>query len=257
MLFGYCAPVAELEAVSRAGFDFVELRGKEVAALSEADFAALCALLARLGLPCRGFNAYCGSEITIAGPRYDRQANRAYAALLARRGRALGIAQAGVGSPFSRRLPEGFDRALASRQVAEFLADADEFFAPEGIRVGMEALAPEFCNCVNLCDEAADLARAVPGGRVGLILDFYNMERNGEAERELDSLLPLILHVHISDDAGDPFRRSLPRPEKYPLHRQRLLRLRRAGYDGSVSIETDLPLDETAGAEALAFLRSL
>jgi len=257
MRFGCCSPISSLDIVAAAGYDFVELRGKEVAALSEADFDRLCRRLEELSLPCPGFNAYCGTDITIAGPGYDRQVTRDYAQLLAQRGRALGISQVGVGSPFSRRLPEGFDPALAHKQVGEFLSDSARCFAEAGISVGMEALAPEFCNCVNLCDEAVALVREVPEKNVGLILDFYNMERNDEGERELDTLAPLILHVHVSDDAGDPFRRSMLRPEKYALHRERLLRLRRVGYDGTVSVETDLPLELSSASETLAFLRSI
>lgn len=257
MEFGCCASIGEISAVSNAGYSFVELRGKEIFALSDGEFAHLQRQLDKLALPCRGFNAYCPPEIVIAGPGYDRQAARSYARVLAQRGAALQIRQVGIGSPFSRRLPKDYDSALAFAQVRDFLADTAECFAPANIRVGMEPLARSFCNCVNLCNEAIRLTDALPGCHIGLILDFYNMEQNGEDDRELDSLAPLILHVHVSDDEQDVYRRSMLHPSRYAVHQERLERLRRAGYDGTLSVETDLPLHLDTAQETLRFLRSL
>ncbi|MCI8970000.1 MAG: sugar phosphate isomerase/epimerase [Oscillibacter sp.] len=255
MIFGHCAQFDEVKRVKSAGYAFVELRGRAVSAMPEADFSALRQELEALELPCLGFNAYCPAEVVIAGPGYDRRRTRSYASYLAGRAGQLGIRQVGIGSPASRRLPLGFDRQLAAKQAETFLADTAECFAPMGVRVALEPLAPFFCDFINTYDEAMEYIHALTEHGVGLILDFLNMELGGEDSRELESLVPHILHVHMSDYAETPWQRDEPKPCRIQIHQERLRHLRSAGYDGAVSIETDLPLDEKRAAETLASVR--
>lgn len=256
MKFGCCAKVEEIDALVRTGYTFTEFPGKEIAAMTENDFVRLAKKMKQYGLSCVGFNAYCPKEIVIAGAGYDREATKAYARLLAERGSHLGIRQIGVGSPFSRYLPLGYDRKLAFTQVREFIMDSAEILNPKGIKVGLEALAGCYCNCVNTCEEALRIIQSADNPGVGLILDFYNMERQGEADRELDSLIPYILHTHISDDDHDPFRRAALKPERYAIHLKRLLRLQEAGYTGTVNVEMDLPLNDAELLEMQAFFKT-
>lgn len=257
MIFGHCARFEDVKQVKDAGYSFVELQGKLAATMMERDFDALCRKLEELELPCAGFNAYCPAEVVMAGPGYDRKRTRAYAGYLASRAKRLGVRQVGVGSPASRRLPPGFDRKTAAGQLTAFLADTAECFAQAGVRVALEPLAPFFCNFVNSYDEAMEYVQSLRGEGVGLILDFLNMELSGEDGRELESLAPYILHVHISDYAESPWQRDELKPSLYPVHRERLRRLRAAGYDGTVSIETDLPFDRARARETLAAVRTV
>ena len=258
MIFGCVASVSNVELVKEAGLAFTEIHGKAIDALTDEAFDDLCRRLEALELPCIGFNAYCPPEITIAGPKYDREQNRAYIRRLARRAEALHIKQVGVGSPKSRILPEDFDRKLAFRQVEEFLLDNVEVYAPLGIGVALEPLADCFCNCVNTCDEALEIISRLQDAHVGLIYDLYSMERQGEADRSIMELMPYISHVHISDDvAGEPYSRCMLHPLRYELHRKRLQRLQDAGYTGTVSLETDLPLSAPQLASSAAFLRTI
>lgn len=257
MKFGHCAQPGEFAAVKRSGYAFTELRGKAVAAMSDEAFDQVCRELDELELPCLGFNAYCPAEVVIAGPGYDRANTRAYAARLAARAGRLGIRQVGIGSPASRTLPEGYDRKKAKAQLREFLMDTAECFDPVGVKVALEPLAPCFCNCVNDYDEGEAIARALQPHKVGLILDFLNMELSGEDERELLTLVPSVLHTHISDYDGTPYRRDKLKPAYYERHRERLRRLKAAGYDGSVSIETDLPYDEERAQQTLLAIRDI
>lgn len=258
MIFGCVSSVSTIEMVKEAGLAFTEIHGKAVGALPEDEFSRLCRKLEEMELPCIGFNAYCPPEITIAGPGYDRRQNLEYIRHMARRAAALGIRQVGVGSPKSRILPEGFDRKLAIRQISEFLLDNVDAYEPLGIGVALEPLAACFCNCVNTCDEALEVITHLEGAHVGLIYDLYSMERQGEADRSISELMPYISHVHISDDvAGDPYSRCMLHPLRYDLHRARLQRLKSAGYTGTVSLETDLPLSAPQLASSAAFLRTI
>lgn len=257
MEFGSNAKTDEIDILFRAGYHIAEFSGKEIAIMSEENFAHLHSKLEEYGIHCVGFNAYCPKEIVIAGPGYNREATKTYAKLLAERGKRLGIRQIGVGSPFSRQLPAGYDRDLAFEQVREFLVDSAEIFNPYGIKVGLEALGSCYCNCVNTCQEALTIVQSLKNPGIGLILDFYNMEQEGEADRELDTLIPHILHVHISDDDNDPFRRAAIKTEKYAIHQKRIRRLREAGYTGIVNAEMDLPLNEADLLRMKTFFQSI
>lgn len=254
MKIGCSAHIHELPAVEEAGFDYVELRGREVAALAPADLACLESQCERL--PCLGLNAYCPPEIVIAGPGFDRRRAQTYAETLAARAVRLGVRVVGIGSPASRVLPEGFSYDLAAEQAKSFTKDTAEAFGRYGISVGFEALGYCFCNFINHMSEAAALVESLGIPSAGIILDFYNMELSGEAQLPFAPYISRILHVHLSDDLGTPDRRSFLRPEKLPLHEARVKALISAGYAGALTLEIDTPVDHTA-KESLVFLRNL
>ncbi|MCE5342685.1 MAG: sugar phosphate isomerase/epimerase [Eubacteriales bacterium] len=252
MLIGVTATPSELPVVARTGFDYVELSGKAVAAMPEDAFLALREALGQAGLPCLGFNACFPAEVTIAGPGFDPEKARRYAEILAGRALALGVRMVGVGSPFSRRIPDGYPEGRAMREAADFLRILRDVMAPAGVTVCVEALADCYCNFINTLPEAAVLAMLAD---CKVVLDYYNMELMGEANRDLRPYLPLIAHVHISDDDGSPQLRSPLKPEKAAIHRRRIRWLKEAGYDQIITLETDIPFSEVRAAESLRLLR--
>ena len=252
MLAGMTVAPEEAALAAAAGFDYVELSGKAVTAMPEDAFASLVQTLAHAGIPCLGLNACCPAEVTIAGPGFDPQAVDRYARALARRAEALGVRVIGVGSPLSRRLPPGYPTGRARAEATAFLRILRDRTAGAGVTVCVEALADCYCNFVNTLPEAAELA-ALAGCRV--VLDYYNMERMGEADTDVRPYLPLIAHAHISDDDGSPRLRAPLKAEKAEVHRARIRRLREAGYDRTMTLETDIPFSSARAAESLGLIR--
>ncbi|MPM78272.1 hypothetical protein SDC9_125283 [bioreactor metagenome] len=246
----------EISTARDLGFDFVELRGKAVQQLSPRLFEDLVTNLIACQMPCLSLNAYCPPDIVIAGVNYDRQKAQDYARALADRAKLLGVRKVGIGSPMSRQLPHGFDLKLAWKQAVEFTADAANIFGAEGIQISFEALGGCFCNFINHVDTAVSLIQELSDFSVGLVLDFYNMEKSDEADLPLNAFSHLISHVHVSDDLGSCTQRSFLLPEKYLEHTARIKRLMGAGYNDTLSLEIDIPLDERAG-QSLKFLQSL
>lgn len=238
-----------------AGLDYAELSGRNVCAMESGEFLRLKHVIGDTGLPCRGFNAYCPQEVRIAGPGYSPQTAREYAMRSLSRAEELGVQVVGIGSPMSRNLPEGFDRALAMRQAAEFFAITAEVFAANGIIVCVEALGPCYCNFINRLSEAQAIVRTADLDNLKLVADFYNMEHSGEADIPLEPYLPDIAHVHISDDAGSPRERWFLKPEKREQHITRLQKLFKAGYHGNVTLEIDLPANPGEAAQSIRVLR--
>ena len=256
MLLGCCAPVEFSGDVARFGFDFIELPGKQLHAQTAEEFLGTERTLSAAGLRCLALNAYCPPEIVIAGAGFRLENATAYARSLARRASALGVENIGIGSPASRNLPEGYDRALAWSQAVDFVKTTAEEFAKLGITVCVEAVGRCYCNFINTLDEAIALANAVKLENCKIVADFYNMEHVGEADIDLAGYLPMIGHAHISDDDESPQRRYFLKPQKAALHKLRLGYLYRLGYDHKISLEIDVPPDECLCAESLDIMRA-
>lgn len=256
MRLGIVVTPRDYPAACASGYDYVEMAGRSVAAMTDAQFDELKAVVLAGRLPCLGLNAYCPPEVAIIGSRFSAEAARAYAARLAGRAAQLGVRVVGVGSPMSRVLEPGYDEALAWRQAAAFFQETGRAFAPFGITVCIEALGPCYCNFINRLEEAKRLQDAVGEANVRLLADFYNMEHSGEADLPLADSMPRIAHAHISDDAGSPSVRSYLKPEKQAIHARRVGRLRQAGYSGNLTLEIDVPFDAQAAAESLAILQT-
>lgn len=52
-------------------------------------------------------------------------------------------------------------------------------------------MRPFFCNFVNNYDEGMEYVAALSDNRIGLILDFLNMELSHEDDRDLRPLVPM------------------------------------------------------------------
>src|SRR5215467_970307 len=75
---GYCASLSDIDAVKSAGFDYIELRTSEVAALSDADYEELAARLERMQLPVPVTYQFMPPGIKITGPQANRERQMNY-----------------------------------------------------------------------------------------------------------------------------------------------------------------------------------
>jgi len=246
---------ADYQLIAGAGLDYAEFSGRNVCAMEPGTFKELTHIVRDAGLPCRGFNAYCPPAVRIAGPGYSAVAAREYAKRCLERSAELGVRVIGIGSPFSRNLPEGFDWKAAMRQAEEFFAVTAEVFSEQGIVICIEALGPCYCNFINRLEEAQPIVRAANMKNLKLVIDFYNMEHSGEADIPLEPFFQDIAHAHISDDAGSPQKRWFLKPGKRDLHMSRLSRLFTLGYRGGVTLEIDLPANIKDAAQSVGILR--
>ena len=184
--------------VKSVGYDYLEFSGKGLVAMTEEEYQELKKDLSRTGLRCECLTAYCPPEIIIAGPGFDPENAADYAKQVAKRAQELSVCNVSVGSPFSRNLPEGFDRKLAKEQACRFFEETARVFAPYGITVCVEPLGRCFCNFINDLSEAEEIIVRVGAKNLGMVVDFYNMEQNGDADQDLGKYLSVILHAHIS-----------------------------------------------------------
>lgn len=145
---------------------------------------------------------------------------------------AVGCPSLVFGNPRQRRVPAGArpDDALG------FFAEISAYARLHGTAVALEANPAVYGT--NFCTASAEAfawARRVPGLRANY--DVGTQLTNGEPPALLPEQLDIVAHIHLSEPQLAPIR---PRPE----HRALAEGLRRAGYQGFVSVEMKAqPLD--------------
>lgn len=238
MLLGCSVLPDEIPLAAALGWNYVEMAGKQVAAMSDSTFERTLRALRDCRISCLALNAYCPPDIIIAGPAFDVRKAYEYAHSMAFRAKAMGVERIGIGSPNSRILPAGYPHKRAWQEAIDFVHATQDGL--DGIEVCVEALGSYFCNFLTTISQSAALASEAG---CGLILDFYQMELEGEADICLEPYLGIIRHAHLSDDDGLPTLRAPLDAAKRALHQARIRRLRDTGYGGCLSLETDIPLD--------------
>lgn len=248
LLVGYCTD--DLERAKAAGFDYAEIGVRHFTALSDEAFAAFLARHRQVGLPTPVGYLFLPTDMKVTGPATDEAREMDYVRRAFARARRLGIETIVFGSGPARRVPEGFPREVAFQQLVSFARRIAPEAARHGIVVSVEAQRKEETNIVNTTAEAITWVDAVAHPNFQVMVDFYHLA----FEREDPAILgraKRIAHVHFANPTGRVFPRQW---DEYD-YASFFASLRRAGYEGRISIEgrtSDLPAD---GPRAIAFLR--
>lgn len=237
MRFGCCASYRDADFVREIGYDFIELAGKEIAALDAQAFREAEAIVRESGLFCKGFNAYCDPSVTIVGEGYDNTRTREYAKFICERGAQLGIESVGIGSPASRKVKPGFSVEEARKQAVEFVATTAEEAAPYGICVLWESLNEGVCLYGVDTAEALRVLDGVKMDNVGLVLDFHHMHQMNLPAEEVMPAAPYIRHAHFSR-TGDN-KRGFLIEEQFPIYQAWADLAKRLAYNGTLSVEPE------------------
>ena len=236
MEIGCCAPMEKYQAVSDAGYDYIELPGFQLAAYDFTLFKNFVQITNMVYLPVTRINSYCGSEPKIIGEGFDPKSIKDYARGLMIKAEMLGVERVGIGSPKARQLPEGFDLALADEQCLEFLDITCREARDCGVEVLLEAVHPGYCNYINSTAKAVEMIERANIKNLNLILDLYNMKRSGEDWADIPKYLPFIKHMHISTDLGGLDRGLYSESDRAELT-ETIKAIKDSGYKGTVSIE--------------------
>lgn len=140
---------------------------------------------------------------------------------------ACGCKNLVFGSPKNRNIGEGETSAGA----AEFFGEIATFAHAHSTVIAMEANPALYgTNYICTTAEAANLVQKIANPGFKLNLDFGTVLANGEDLYEIEKLLPLVSHVHISEV-------NLLPPQRRGEHALLAKMLRAANYGGYVSIE--------------------
>lgn len=266
MKFGCCvnmlpgaetlAGIAYARPLKELGYDYIELPMSRLAALEERDFETVRDTLADLDLPCRACNDFMPARFQIVGEETTPEAElEAYLAGAFDRLERLGVPVAVFGSPWSRSCPEGFSRARALDQLADFLCRAGDLAAGHGVAVAIEHNNRAETNMLNRYADAAAMARTVDRPNVGTLCDYYHLRREKDSPDALLGVGRVPLHTHIARLEGRRYFTTLEGEE--PFLSQYVEVLARLGYTGGVSVEAPVTSPEAWRGLAETNLRTL
>jgi D-psicose/D-tagatose/L-ribulose 3-epimerase len=247
---GLCT--GDLRAAKEAGFDFAELRIREIVALPDADFARFEETHRAVGLTTPVGNWFLPPELKVVGPAVDLEAAMRYVRKAFDRSRRLGIERVVFGSGEARRVPEGFPREEAFRQLVAFGQRVAAEAGPRGLVVVIEPLRKQESNLVNTAAEALAWVEAVGHPSFQLMVDLFHLTEEAEDPSIIVRAAPHLRHVHVCNPRG----RVFPLPADGFDYAPFLSALRRIGYRGGVSIEASTDDLRGEGPRAIAFLRA-
>jgi sugar phosphate isomerase/epimerase len=153
---GYCGAITQIDDVKWAGFDYIDLRTSEVAALSDADYAQLAAKLKQVGLPVLATYQFIPANVKLTGPNVDKDQQMAYVRLALDRVSKLGAHVVAMGSGPARSYPDGFPKEQAYAQLVDFCKRLGPEARSRNIVIAIEPLRPEESNLIGTLAEALD-----------------------------------------------------------------------------------------------------
>jgi sugar phosphate isomerase/epimerase len=255
MEFGICTPVETSAAARAAGWDFVEESAQGLLQPLVGDAAWTGSARARSSaLPVRAVNLLVPASIKVVGPTVDAKQLRAYMTAAITRAASLGIRTLVYGSAGSRMVPDGFDRALAHRQVIDFLRICADVLTPykNNVVIAVEPLNRGECNFINTLAEALACAREVDHPAIQVLLDSYHLWLENEPLEVIREAGPWLNHVHVSDIE----KRAAPGETGQCDYRSFFAAVKSTGYDRTICVEavgfTDLA---AMGPRVLSFLK--
>src|SRR5262249_51148652 len=248
---GYCTGLGNLEAAKAAGFDYVELGATEIAGLSDADFDAAAAKIARLGIPTPAANLFVPQTIKVVGPNVNVEQLNAHVRKVMTRLSKLGVQVLIFGSGGARRVPDGFSRDEAYTQLVDFSRRAAREARPAGITVLIEPLRRQETNIINTTAEGLALVDAVNDPSFQLMIDFYHLASEHEDPAIVIKAKDHLRHLHVANPNGRVFPQKWDEFDYAPF----FANLKAIGYDKRISMEGNTTDLAAQGPVTVALLR--
>jgi sugar phosphate isomerase/epimerase len=248
---GYCTGLKNLDAAKAAGFDYVELSATEIASLGDDEFAAVAARIKALGLPTPAANLFLPATLKVTGPDIhpDQQMQHVHKALT--RLASLGTEIVVFGSGGARRVPDGFPKEEAFRQLVDFGRRAAREARAAGITITIEPLRMQETNIINTAAEGLDLVNAIADPNFELMIDFYHLASEHEDPAIVFKAKDHIRHLHMANPQGRVFPQAWDEYDYAPF----FANLRAIGYDRRISVEASTTDLGVQAPRAIALLR--
>ncbi len=167
--------------------------------VSEEVFRKNVALFQQLKTPVYAANIFIPGELKLVGPKVDEQAVLAYVDSIMYRLSQTDIRLIIWGSGGARRVPEGFDRKIARRQMITIGKKIAKVGARYNIVVALENLNSSETNFINTVEEALYIVKKVNHPNLRLDADIYHMLKENEPPDILAKTGKYLVHVEIAE----------------------------------------------------------
>lgn len=240
-----------IDSLSDFGYDYIELSLSHIAALDEKDYCELESRVLSSGLKCEACNNFIPPSLKLTGPLVDKERIRDYIEKALYRADRIGAKTVVFGSGGARAVPEGFPMDMAWNQLVDFLRLASDVAKKHGIVLTIEPLNKSECNIIHNLSDAQKLSEAVNLPNVRVLADYYHFAAENDSSDNIIKAGSNIGHVHFSRYEGRVFPKNIMEDNYLPF----ISSLKKAGYDGKVSIEAYTKDFINDAREALEFLK--
>jgi D-psicose/D-tagatose/L-ribulose 3-epimerase len=248
---GVCTALKGLDDAKAAGFDYLELGTSEIAGLSDADFESAVAHIKQLGLPVPVTNLFLPATLKVTGPDVVPDEQMRYVRKAFTRLSRLGTGIVVFGSGGARRVPDGFSKDDAFKQLVEFGRRIAMEAGSHGITIAVEPLRRQETNIINSAAEGLELVKAVNHPSFQLMIDFYHLASEREDPAVVLRAREHLRHLHVANPQGRVFPLVWDEYEYAPFFEN----LRQIGYDKRISVEATAKDFQTEAPRAIALLR--
>ena len=248
---GYCTRLNDVEAAKAAGFDYLELAATEIAGLADADFDATAARLKSLGIPTPAANLFLPATLKVTGPDINQELQAAHVRKVFTRLEKLGVEVVVFGSGGARRVPDGFSKEDAFKQLVDFGRRAAAEARGHKITIAVEPLRRQETNIINSAAEGLELVNAVNDPNFQLMVDFYHLASEQENPDVIVRARDHIRHLHMANPQGRVFPLRWEEYDYAPF----FAKLREIGYDKRISVEASTKNFAADAPQAIALLR--
>ena len=234
MKFGVCYDINKAIVDCPVNTDYIEVWGRDIWAMDEADFEVLCHAAKEKGVKAYSCCRLIDPSFRLTGEGVDLPAIEAYCDKLFYRLSKLGVTMLVFGSAKAKNVPEGFPREQAWEQLFAIGRMLAEKAAPYGQTVVVEPLRYKEVNIVNTVEEAAFYVRQVNRENFRVLVDFFHFDSNEEPWESLKKYGDLIVHAHFATAKT----RTVPHgQEDWDFFERCMQALREIDYRGGVSFE--------------------
>lgn len=167
--------------------------------VSEEAFRKNVAVFKQLKTPVYAANIFIPGDLKLVGPKVDEQAVLAYVDSVMYRLSQTDIRLIIWGSGGARRVPDGFDRKIARRQMITIGKKIAKVGARYNIVVALENLNSSETNFINTVEEALYIVKKVNHPNLRLDADIYHMLRENESPDILAKTGKYLVHVEIAE----------------------------------------------------------
>ena len=249
MKFGVCTKLVYLEFIHGLGFDYIEPKLSDVAAMSDEELSDARKILDKYNMNAETYNVFCTSDFNLSYAA-DYDALCTYAKRAFSNAQKLGGEIAVLGSGKARNVPEGYSFAEGREKFKRVLSLVSDIAAEHNIKIAIEPLNTNETNLINTLADAAKICEEVGKNNLGFLADLFHMYKNGEDVCEIEKHGDLIIHAHIA--RRDESRGAPGVGCGAEDHIDFCNALTKIGYKGRVSLEASskIALEEKARAYA-------
>jgi D-psicose/D-tagatose/L-ribulose 3-epimerase len=155
------------------------------------------------------------------------------------------------GSGGARRVPDGFAKDDAFKQLVEFGRRAAAEARTHNITIAIEPLRTQETNIINSAAEGLALVKAIDHPNFQLMIDFYHLASEREDPAIVLQARDHIRHLHVANPQGRVYPLAWDEYDYAPF----FANLRKIGYDKRISVEASTKDFPVEAPRAIALLR--